>query len=84
MASCHVRSSANQILAAPRDNCQRDSATCVELKTAYLRGNLLQPLLKFNIGTILTYFIDVRVDFKAIRENADELFVCLHWQFSRG
>ena len=79
-----MRSSVNQILAAPRDNCQRDSDTSVELKTAYSHGNLPQPLLKFNIGTIFTYFIDVCVDFEAIRDNADELFVCLHWQFSRG
>ena len=54
------------------------SASFIELKNAYSTAMMPQILTKFNIGTILSYFLEIRQDFKAIRESCYELFTSGH------
>ena len=54
------------------------SASFIELKNAYSTAMMPQILTKFNIGTILSYFLEIGADFKAIRESCYELFTSGH------
>ena len=62
----------------PASNCQPVTSSYIQLKNAYWSAKIPQPLVLFNIGTILTYFLETRADFKAIRANSFELFTSGH------
>ena len=64
--------------------CQTNSACHLELKESYSKAHLPTVMKKFNITTILTYFVQTKADFKAIREESFELFKTGHVHVSKN
>ena len=84
MALCHMTQLTNRFLAKkwrPVQSaacCQTNSAGHLELKKSYSKALLPTVMDKFNITTILTYFVQTKADLKAIREESFELFTAGH------
>ena len=58
--------------------CQTNSADYLELKESYSKAHLPTVMKKFNITSVLTYFVQTEADFKVIREESFELFTAGH------
>ena len=59
-----------------------DERVFIELKNAYSSGKLPQTFRKFNISTIITYFLHTHSDFRSIREVSYELYTNGHVRVS--
>ena len=56
----------------------------LELKESYSKAYLPTVMMKLNITTILTYFVQTKADFKATREESFELFEAMHVHVSKN
>ena len=60
-----------------------DERSFIDLKDAYSSGKFPQMLKKFNISTIITYFLQTHSDFRSIREVSYELYTNGHVRVSK-
>ena len=80
MGLCHMTWSTNRFLAEKwrllqsAASCQTNSAGHLELKESYSNVTWPKVMKKFNISTILIYFVQTKADFKAIHKESFELF----------
>ena len=64
--------------------CQTNFTGHLELKESYSKSHLPTVMKKFNITTILTYFVQTKADFKAICEESFEMFKVGHVHVSKN